>query len=444
MLRRNDVAEERLSIGDFVSSIARFSWSTMLFGIGQIGRALRLDRSSPGKSATNAFDSVTAAVEAQLGDGTKMIFNATNPIQRSVVDVMSGVLTPQTFTPRGVMKTTLDTIHALAEAPRRLMPEEPSGLAWQEFQNKLETFSLFEHVDLILKIGSVEHLTLSQLMARATSLGSYRSVWAIEGVGHYNARCMRAVRRDRGILQSDRDGTWPTERLAALHAGMGLSFASEVLETVRSQESSAELRKRLEEFFSLCRKNSHEGYLDAAHEALGLVARNLYPHMLGAIDSELTELDHRLVAYFWHGVGRAMYFAPSNLLPGNSAPWGAVEIALSEPPHELGRLNALGGLIWSLALVNLRQPAILELFLKYHWPQISETDVFEKSLSAALLIWRDSTPDDTLIQKLASHQPSNPAVIDLWDRVRHACADASEQRYLSVKENNGLGSVFRC
>jgi len=386
------VAEEGFSIGDFVSSIARLSRSTVLF----------------------------------------------------MMDMMFGVLTTQAFTPRGVMKTTLDAAHALAEAPRRLMTEDSSRLAWQEFQNKLEAFSLFEHVDLVLKLPSAKHLSLSQLMARASSLGSYRSVWAIEGIGHYHAQCGRAVGREQGIMQTDSDGAWPGERLAALHAGMGLSFASEVLSTLPAYTSTAELRNKLQEFFSLCRDNSHEGYLGAAHEALGLVARNLYPHLLRSIDAELTELDHRLVGYFWHGVGRAIYFAPSNLLPGNSAPWRAVDMALSEPPHELGRLNALGGVIWSLALVNLRQPQILEIFLKYHWPQISQTDVFDESLCSALLIWRDSSPDDTLIQKLASHQPSNSSVIDLWDVVRHACANASERDYLSLKENNALGSLFRC
>jgi hypothetical protein len=391
-LRRNDVAEERLFTSDLVGSIAHLSWSTVLF----------------------------------------------------VVDMMSGVLTTQTFTPRGVMKTTLDAARALAEAPRRLIPDEPGQLVWQEFQNKLEAFTLFEHVDLILRLPPAGHLTLSQLTARASSLGPYRSVWAVEGVGHHYAQWLREDGRQGSILRGELDGAWPTERLAALHAGMGLSFASEILEAVQSHKSSATLRNKLQEFFSLCRNNSHEGYLDAAHEALGLVAHNLYPHLLRSIDDELMELDQRLVGYFWHGVGRAIYFAPSNLCPGNSAPWRAVEMALSEPPHELGRLNALAGLIWSLALVNLRQPQILELFLKFHWPQIADIDVFDKSLSSAFLIWRDSSPDDTLIERVCSHQPSNPAVIDLWERVRHACAEASELCYLHLKKNNGLGSLFRC
>lgn len=388
------MAEERLSFSDLLSSITSFSWSTVRFGI-------------------------------------------------SLVEMMSGVLTTQTFDARSVMKTTLDMAHALAEAPRQFMPGE-SRLAWQELQNKLEVFSLFEHVDLTLGLPPATDLTLAQMMERASALGPYKSVWATEGIGHYYAERMRSGKHKRTILQNDRDGIWPTERLAALHAGMGLSFASEVFETRPSQESPDELRHRLQEFLSLCRANSHEGYLDATYEALGLVTRNLYPHLLLSIDEQLTKLDHRLVGYFWHGAGRAMYFAPSNFLPTNCAPWRAVEMALSEPPHELGRCNALAGLIWSLALVNLRQPQILELFVKYH-PQVAKADVFNKSLCAALLIWRDSSPNDTLIRKLASYHPSNPELVNLWNSVvSDACAGASESEYLSVKEKNGLGSLFRC
>lgn len=387
------MAEERISFADCSSAIARFSWSTVRFGI-------------------------------------------------SVVEMMSSVLTAQAFTPRGVMKTTLDMVHALSEAPRRFMPGE-SHLAWLELQNKLEVFSLFAHVDLTLRLPPAGHLTLAQLIARASALGPYRSVWAIEGIGHYYAESMLSGKHTRSILQSDGDGSWPSAHLAALHAGMGLSFASRALETASSDKSSAELRRRLHEFLSLCSCHSHEGYRDASYEALGLVVRNLYPHLLPAIEEHLLELDDRLVGYFWHGVGRAMYFAPSNFFPTNSAPWRAVEMALSEPPHELGRCNALAGVIWSLTLVNLRQPQLLELFLKYYEP-IVDTDVFDDSLAAALLIWRDSSPNDSLIGQLASHHPSNPDLAGRWEKVSHACARASGSEYLALKEKNLLGSLFRC
>jgi hypothetical protein len=439
----NYVAEKKCSIGELVKSFASFSWATVLFGVSQMGNVFWRDSLVPTSRATDAASRVTCAVESQLNEG-KMIFQTGDQIPSKVADVISGMLTPESFTPRGMMKTALDVVQVMAEAPRRLMPEEQSRLAWQEFQNKLEAFSLFEHVDLVLDLPPARHMTLAELTARASSLGTYRSVWAVEGVGHYYAQCMGAGGRDQRVWQTDRSSTWPTERLSALHAGMGLSFASAALKQVTPRKSSVELKEKLQEFFALCRDNSHEGYVGAAYEALGLVARNLYPHLVPSIDGELAEMDQRLVGYFWHGVGRAIYFAPSNFLPAYSAPWRAMEMVRSEPPHELGRVNALAGLIWSLALVNLRHPEILEIFLKYHHPQVGDGDVFANSLSSALVIWRDSSADDTLIQKLCSHRPANPALTELWERwVSRPCANASRRHYLILKENNGLGRLFR-
>lgn len=437
------MAEEKLSIGDLVSSVCSFSLATILFGIGQISTLLRQNKPGLEKSA-GALNSVTVAVNAQLDHGPKMIFETTDQIQRDVTDVVYGVLTTQSFTPRGAMKTALDLAQIMAEAPRRLMPEEQGRLAWQEFQNKLEAFSLFEHVDLVLQLSPDGHLSLAELTKRASSLGNFRSVWAVEGIGHYYAQCIAEGNNANTPLQTARSGAWPSERLAALHAGMGLAFASRVLEGVAARGSSGELRRKLEEFFALCRNNSHQGYLGAAYEALGLVVRNVYPHLVSPVDSELAGMDHRLIEYFWHGVGRAIYFAPTNFLPGNSAPWRAVEMARREPPHELGRLNALAGVVWSLALVNLRQPQILESFIKHHASHFNGNEIFENSLSSAIVIWRDSSADDKLIQNLCSHQTINTGLAELWGRyVTAACAQASQGHYLALKRNNGLGRVFR-
>ena len=358
-----------------------------------------------------------------------MILAGTLQMQRDVTGVI------RRPTPRRAIKTAIDMAHVMAEGPRRLIPQASSRLAWLEFQNKLEVFSLFEHVDLILDLLPPESMTLLQLTARASALDSYRSVWATEGIGHYYAQGRRATNDDH--IQ------WPTARLAPLHAGMGLAFASEVLERVGAGSDSAQLRDELQGFFRLCHTHSHEGYTGAMYEALGLVARNLYPHLLLAIDAELAKLDQQLIGYFWHGVGRAIYFAPSNFLVTCSAARRAMEMALSEPPHELGKLNAVAGVVWALTLVNLRQPQILELFLRYHWSQMAAVDVVGKSLSAALLIWRDSSPTNSLIDKLSQYRPANSVSSGFWSAVRQACADASEPNYRVMKENNRLGSLFR-
>ena len=85
--------------------------------------------------------------------------------------------------------------------------------------------------------------------------------------------------------------------------------------------------------------------------------------MVRIVDRGLSAIDPDIVGYFWHGVGRGLYFLPINALPCSSSTWRAVEMAHEEAPHTLGRLNALGGLAWAVTLVNIRHPAILEAFL---------------------------------------------------------------------------------
>ena len=90
------------------------------------------------------------------------------------------------FTPRCVIREIMGvTWHAI-----ELAQHFTSGLDTlflQEFQNKLEAFSLFEHVDYALGLGSSSSLSLSQLVARAATLDPYICVWATEGIGHYFA-----------------------------------------------------------------------------------------------------------------------------------------------------------------------------------------------------------------------------------------------------------------
>ncbi len=169
-------------------------------------------------------------------------------------------------------------------------------------------------------------------------------------------------------------------------------------------------------------------------EALGLVTRLLYPQIVRIIDWRLSAIDPDLVGYFWHGVGRGLYFLPINALPCTSSTWRAVEMAQEEPPHSLGRLNALGGLAWAVTLVNLRHPAILETFLKQYGGVISANDAFSTGVSASLMIWYDIEKDDPYLRAFLQYQPdpSNPRLVQLWNSQVRAPAQEALQRYYDV------------
>ena len=48
--------------------------------------------------------------------------------------------------------------------------------------------------------------------------------------------------------------------------------------------------------------------------ALGLFTRSFHQDLVEVVDRELQQSANDLLGYFWHGVGRATYFAPRNFL----------------------------------------------------------------------------------------------------------------------------------
>jgi hypothetical protein len=274
-------------------------------------------------------------------------------------------------------------------------------------------------------------------------------VWATEGIGHYHAETVWAAKGvPHGLLQGAIAKSVPEKSLAALHAGIGLSLANRVLGTVRTQwrerQPTVDLPGALMQFVALCRDNSTEGYVGAAYEALGLVARNLYPHMVGQIHNHLSEMGEHMTKYFWHGVGRAIYFAPTNYLPLGNPSHRAVEMARSEPPDEQSRCNALAGLAWAQFLVNLRQPEIVESLL-HEWSAL-ESEAFVNGVSSAAVIWRDSTAVDAHLDLLCRHRPdiSLPGRAERWAKlVETPCRRALNEYYDVLKERDCIGEVFR-
>jgi hypothetical protein len=426
------VVDEKDSIPELFKAWASTSWATALFGAGQLGRAFGGGRTAEG------FESLTKAVESQLDGGTRMIFQTGDRLQRGLWDATYSALTGDANAPRLAFKSALDAAECAAAAVSALVPERGGRLAWLELRNKLEAFNLFAHADLALGIARPGTAALAELVERASSLGPYRSVWAKEGVGHLYAESRRSDEFDA------RGETLPSSCLIALHAGAGLSFAARCLERLTPRSDGAEFRRALEEFFALCRGGSREGYAEAAFEALGLAARNLHPQLLPGIDRCLAAMDEDLIAYFWHGVGRGIYFAPTNFLPDGGAFDRAVEEARREPPHETGRVNALAGLVWAFVLVNIRHPELLESLLLRHASALGEGGALTNGLCSAVVVWRDSSPDDESIGALCRHRPADARLDELWEaRISRPAEEAARRYHLVLKEHGYLGGLFR-
>jgi hypothetical protein len=353
----------------------------------------------------------------------------------------------EALTPRYITKLTFEMIQQSAEVCRFLMPGRENRLAWQELRNKLQAFDLFEHVDVILRLPPGPAMPLTALVERAEGLEPYVAVWVMEGLGRYYAEaCWEHAGAPQHLLTADQVRALPSRSLIPLHTGLGLSLASRLLATLRPRSPESDIDTVLQQFVALCQQNAMTGYAGAALEALGLVTRLCYPQMVRLVDRRLSVLAPDTVGYFWHGVGRGLYFLPLQALPWSGATWRAIGMTQGEAPHALGRLNALAGLAWAITLVNIRHPAILEACMQRYGEVLCANDAFSSGVSTALMIWYDMTSADPYLRDFLYHQPdaANPRLVQLWhSQVRGPAQEALQRYYGVLKARHGLGEVFR-
>jgi hypothetical protein len=432
---------------EFTKSMFSFSLGMSLFGVEQLANILSSPNAhQPTSRTVAAFNAVTHTTEEQFGSVISEVFRAGDQLQRSLVDLMFGVLTLEACTPRRMFKLTFDMMQQSAEVSRWLIPGRENRLAWQEFKNKLQAFNLFEYVDVALNLPAGPDISLTALVAQADALGPYRAIWALEGLGrYYTEMCWTHKGAPQHLLTADQVSALSARSLIPLHTGMGLSLAGRLLATVKPQCPDATINHVLQQFIALCQGNSRVGYMGAVIEALGLVTRLCYPELVPIVDRQLLAVNADIVGSFWHGVGRGLYFLPLNSIPCASSSWRAVEMAQGEAPHASGRLNALAGLVWAVTLVNIRHPEILEAFLKHHGNALSANDAFANGVSSALMIWFDMQGDDPYLRAFCDYQPdaTEPGLVQLWNsQVRGPCQEALQSYYGVLQVQHSLDEVF--
>lgn len=430
---------------ELTKSMISFSWSMSLFGVKQLTNVLTLQNpsQSTGKAAA-AFDAVTHATEDQFGDVFKVTFQAGDQLQRDVVNLMFSSLTLKAFSPNNIMRLTSATMQQLVETSRVFIPGQDSLVAWRELMNKLQVFLLVKEVNKVLQIPSGTDIPLIELTERSYALGPYPALWAVEGLGHYYGDTFWARNEvPQNILTDESVSDLPDKSLLMLHAGIGLSFANYLLKPIYSQSPVSEIRDVLQRFVTLCQENSREGYVGAAYESLGLVTRTFHPQMIDIVDEQLSEIDPEVVGYYWHGVGRALYFFLTYFVPGSCSPWRA---AKREAPHELALSNIIAGLGWAVAMVNIRNPEIMQSLLKHHGDQLSANDAFSNGVASSIIMRYDTTPDAPFTTPFYQYQPHphKPGLVKLWkSQVEEPCRAALQHYYPVLKKHNRLDEIFR-
>ena len=289
-------------------------------------------------------------------------------------------------------------------------------IIWRELRCKVRAFTLFRRAELAPEAT----------LARASRLDPWSRLFLLEGVGYARGNAGRPL-PDLGAA-----GAIP------LTMGWGLSQAVRAIRSVKRGEPPVAPLGRLA---AVCREQSPPGLAGVAFEGVGLVARLRSHSRVQALARALAVLGGDLEASFWHGLGRGLFFVLGDAMPWRSSAGRALDRALTEPPHLLGRINALAGLACAMTLVCLPLPEALDLFLCQHAARIEEAEAFRQGIAAAVLLWRGTTGPGTLLDRFLAYPSEASGRWEAW--VRRPCERALGERLPALIAKGSWEELFR-
>lgn len=424
------------------------TWALFLLGTREAGLLAAAPVSGPAaRAAGESLDTVTWRTRGVLGPVFGEIFQAGDALQRDALDLTWSSLPENLLDPGAWLVGGAELAETAGMTARRyLVPGRDAGLAWRELGNKLEVYRLVKQVrDRIGVPGLQEPFDPELLLRRSYDLGEYAALWAVEGLGHdWMEHRWQGAEPPRDLLSGPAGRSLPPESLTMLHAGIGLGFAQRLLTALPREPGAADLRRAVERITTLSRENSRPGYEGAALESLGLVTRSFHAPLVPGVDAVLRESDPEARDYFWHGVGRALYFLPINFVPCGRVTWRPFEMGDHAAPDEAAHRNVLAGLGWAFALVNMRQPEIVSrLLLARHGGALAEGDGFANGVASAVMMRRDTTPGGTLLETFLAHRPHADGASWWESLVRRPAETALERLYPGLERRGVLGEIFR-
>jgi hypothetical protein len=429
---------------DLVKAGLSFTWAMPLLGTQQLAAWLSPAAGSR-RRASRGLDAVSRAMGGG-GDDQSLpgrLYQLGTCLQGAVVNIGPTLLTPELLQPSTWIDLSLETVQRSAAAGC-LLAGGKGDLMLAELQYKGQVFCLVLNVANLIGVPDEPPFPLGELIVRAYALGAFPALWAVEGLGHDYADSFshQGIVPYR-ILADPRTSGVPASSLTMLNAGIGLSFAQLRLEDAKAAPAAA-LNATVAEIVRLGRDNARPGYLGATWESLGLTTRTFHADLVPAVDRSLREVAPEVLGYFWHGVGRAIFFAAINFLPGSDR--FVFEMAAGEAPDEPARRNAIAGAAWAYTVVLQPRPELLaELVVEPFGEELSRTDAFANGVASSLMMRFDTTPGAPFNRAYADYRPSpsNPRLVRLWDElVRRPAELALDVYYPVIKEHNRLGDIF--
>jgi hypothetical protein len=432
-------------MSELVQSGLRLACAMPLLGARQLGCWLA-PAAEERRQAAPSLDAVARAAthgidqQGILGGLEQVVSCA----EQALVQKAPSLLSPALLSPLAWAELAGEVALRSAVAARQLAAGD-APLATAELRAKAEVICLVLDVAKLLDVPETPPFPLYELLGRAYALDPFQTLWAVEGLGHeYGDSFFNQGVTPDAILRDARTSALPARSLTMLNAGIGLSFAMHQLKRTGAWTPEPQLRCLVEEDVRLCRENAREGYVGAAFENLGLATRSFHGYLVPAVDRILRQVAPEALGYYWHGVGRAVFFDPVNLLPGSDGL--LFEMAARLAPDETARLNAVAGAAWGYVLVTQRDPRIAaELLIGPYGERLAEDGAFANGVASAMMMRFDMTPDAPFTQPFLQHRPSppNPRLAALWDRlVRIPGETALAVYYPVIKRHDRLGDIF--
>jgi hypothetical protein len=382
--------------------------------------------------------SATETVTAQFGDVTDAIFAVGNSFQHVLVDIVFDAVSGRARQPAWVQDSLHSVLHQTYESWQAIANPR---LVLLELQNKYEVYGLVKKCqNLVVPDGP--DFPLLQLVNQAYEDPVYTRLWMVEGLGNRYGLHFADHLPVRGLLTEGAAKQLPEKSLLMLHAGIGLAFATVCLKGANPYGCPSALQRKVDEFVELCAANSRDGYIGATHESLGLVTRTFYPEAVGSVDGYLRARYPDMVAYFWHGCGRGLFFYPTYFVPGGPSPWQTAE---QETPDEFAYWNAAAGLAWAFTLVNVRQPELLaNLLASPDWVLPPHDPMFDGMISS-LIMARNVEPDEQYIENCCQFQPDNLSrdTLKNWAELVEPVVANMDHFSQTLRDHERLGEVFR-
>jgi hypothetical protein len=271
-----------------------------------------------------------------------------------------------------------------------------------------------------------------------------RAVFGVERLAfEFTRRALAREEEPRGLLRQDgpvRLPRLPEAGLILAHAGLGLALGLHVLAPLGPRSPASAFDTALLKGLDLCRDNSEPAYLPVTQETIGLAARFSGPRFAGAVDASLRRLAPDLTPLFWHGAGRILYLLPAHFLPGGLA--RALDACRREPPREAERLDALAGLSFAVAMVNLRHPRVFASLLAKVAQESEESAAVTHGAVACLLARHHTTPADPAIPAFLNYRLADSVARAAWERrVGAPGAEALARLYPALRESGRLGDL---